>query len=102
VVSVVFGWVLVLFVYSGLVCLLGSLAYAFEVSFIMAAKITVSATQKSNKTEYKTMKSKNTAKAKAQTQQHCSTCQRQKSEHCGKCRGFNNYKPNFTTMESFQ
>jgi hypothetical protein len=60
------------------------------------------ATQKSNKTEYKTMKGKKTAKANAQAQQNCSTCQRQKSEHCTKCHGFNNYKPNFTTMESYQ
>jgi hypothetical protein len=58
--------------------------------------------RKATRTEYKTMKSKNTAKANAQTQQHCNTCQRQKSEHCAKCHGFNNYKPNFTTMESFQ
>jgi hypothetical protein len=40
------------------------------------------------------MKSKNTAKANAQTQQNCNTCQRQKSEHCAKCHGFNNFGKN--------
>jgi hypothetical protein len=58
--------------------------------------------RKATRTEYKTMKGKKAAKEMAQTQHRCSTCQRQKSKYCGKCYGFNNYKPNFTTMESYQ
>jgi hypothetical protein len=60
------------------------------------------ATQKSSKTEYKTMKGKKAAKEMAQTQHRCNTCQRLKTEYCGQCFGFNKHKANFTTMESYQ